>query len=623
MAGYKKSIMTYKPSCFLTFDGDSYFDGDGYLRYPYIHDESGNENHGYIITSNAPVRSYTLGSSSLVDRESGHDQYSIQFAPRSHDTNMPFPYDRSVVEIMHSETIKMRDEFTIMFLFKKSNNDSFFAGAKYDVAENKYISQYNPRDFKRTIFRKGVLVGLDWEYYWSSSIYNKLRFIFPDHNYEWILPSDFYGRTYHITMTRKKNKIGTSLYQTIDTVYIDGRIVYTKTGNITSETSTAFSTSSVFLGGNADGLNYNTLNDRQTSPLWIDQFTIFSEQCLTADQISNLYKKCFYYKTYIRRQAPSLYATFEDNEIAPSNTTHSGKLEMGSGTLQYFGTTSQLKTKVEGPIRLMGEPATEMKNGGMARIQNINTSNYLNPAINSSGDWSLEFFVRFNTSSRGVIFSAQTDYQPYKGLLIEANVKDDEEVVGAIQVKIEEGITISTTAIDSQGNLIRYNDDKFHFITVIRRGSQLEFWIDGVLVGSRYANNGNMINSFGTIYLFGMMPNKNFVNGAITHMAYYTYAMQEHMIRSKSFFYTRMKIKGNITLQGSPHNATLRVMNHSSGEVITEAESDLNTGNYEIDVYTDQFLDVLVFDKKDQNVRYRAFGPLLAGEYTDIDDNDV
>lgn len=621
MAGYKKSLMSYKPSCLLTFDGESFHDGDGYLRYPYIHDETGNENHGYVITSNAPVKSYALGSGSLVDRESGYDQFSIQFAPRSHDTKMPFPYDRTVVEIMHSESIKMRDEFTIMFLFKKDNRDGFFAGAQYNPDKNIYeTTNYTYKDFKRTIFRKGVLVGLDWESYYYSGI-QKLRFIFPDHNYEWQVPSEFYGRTYHIAMTRKKNKIGTSLYQTVDTVYMDGRIIYTKTSNITSETSTAFSTSSIFLGGNADAVNYFTLNDRQTSPLWIDNFTVFSELCLDANQIANLYKKCFYYKTYTRRQAPILYAMFDDPEINPSLTSHSGRLEMGTGTLTYFGTPSQLKTGVDGPIRLMGDVATQFKSGGMARIVN-SSSQYLNPAINSSGDWTLEFFARFNTSTRGVLLSAQTDYEPYKGILIEANMLDEVETVGAIQVKLESGITLGTRNIDSQGNLIRYNDDKFHLYTVIRRGTQIELWIDGTLIDTRYGNSGNMINSFGTIYLFGMMPNKNHVDGAINHLAYYQYAMQDQMIKAKSFFYTRMKIKGNITLQGSPHQATLRIMNHSTGEVVTEGQSNQNTGNYEIDIYTDQFVDVLVFDKKDPNVRYRAFGPLLAGEYTDIDDID-
>lgn len=266
MAGYKKSIKKLKPSCFITFDGDSFFDTSGYLRYPHIHDERGNENHGYIITGPDNVKSYALGSFSLVDREGGADQYSICLAPRSHDPYTAFPYDKSMVEIMHTDMLNMKDEFTVMLLFRKQNNDGFFASATYNQSTNKYeTTSYTYKNFKRVIFKKGVTLGLEWQFYWNYT--DTLRFIFPDHNWEWQVPGDFYNRTYHITMTRKKINIGTSLFKTIDSVYIDSRLVYTKESNITSETSTAFSTSSIFLGGSADQYDMNYLEDRQTSPL--------------------------------------------------------------------------------------------------------------------------------------------------------------------------------------------------------------------------------------------------------------------------------------------------------------------------------------------------------------------
>lgn len=622
MAGYKNTALRFKPSCFLTFDGDSFFDGDGYLRYPHIHDDSGNENYGYMITSTAPVKSYSLGMKSLIPRESGLDQYSICFAPRSHDTNMPFPYDRSVVEVMHTESMNMKDEFTIMFTFNKDNNDGFFAGARYNAQKNIYeTTSGTSKNFIRTIFRKGLTVGLQWEYYWANP--QKLNFIFPNNNFSMNIPSDFYKRTFHIAMTRKKLKIGTSLFQTIDTVYIDGIIKYVKESAITSETSTAYNTSSLFIGGNLDSFDNNTLNDRQTSPLFVDNFAMYSDKCMTAVEVANLYKKIFPYTEYTKRWYPTLYVRFADEIFNPNNSVHNGALEVAPSNTEfkYFGSTAQVESRVEGPIRLMKEPASMFRSGGMGRIaRTTGTGNYT--VINSGGDWTLEFFAKFTSSKRGVIFASQNDYFPYKGILVEANMKNGVENVGSIEVSIEKDVSISTLALDSQGNPIRYNDNKFHHYVIIRRGNKLEFWLDGNLIGSRYGNVGNMVDVGNNIYLMGMMPNKLLVDGALSQLAYYEYALQEQNIKAKSYFYTRMKIKGRITLQGSPHSATLRVMNHTTAELLVDGLSDSNTGLYEIDVYSDEFLDVLVFDSKDSNVRYRAFGPLLAGEYTDIDDDD-
>jgi hypothetical protein len=54
MAGYQNSLYSLKPDCFITFDGDTLFDNQGYLRTPNIPDVSGNENNAYILaTSNA------------------------------------------------------------------------------------------------------------------------------------------------------------------------------------------------------------------------------------------------------------------------------------------------------------------------------------------------------------------------------------------------------------------------------------------------------------------------------------------------------------------------------------------------------------------------------------------
>ena len=371
------------------------------------------------------------------------------------------------------------------------------------------------------------------------------------------------------------------------------------------------------MGGSADQYDMNYLEDRQTSPLWIDQFAVFSDKCLTHNEIANLYKKVFLYETYTKRWYPQFYVQFNDPEFSPNTSNHSGLITVNNGgTLTYIGTTAQVEAETEGPLRLMGERSATFKSKGMARI----SAHYSTPVINASGNYTLEFFAKFSTSERGVIFSAQTDTYPYKGILIQANARDNEHVPGSIQVSIEEELFLNTEATDAQNNPIRYDDDQFHHYCVIRRGTLYEFWLDGNLVASGYGNSGNMISSFGTIYIMGMMPGDLSVNGSMSQLAYYPFALEEANIKAKSFFYTKLTIKGRITLQGVPHQALLRCMDHKTGQLLVEGLSDPYTGHYEINVFTDNFIDVFVTDMRDQNVRPRAFGPLLAGEFTDIDD---
>lgn len=623
MAGYKRSLLKTKPDCLLTFDGESFFDSGGYLRYPHLHDETGNENHGLVDTTNAEVKSYSGRMLSLVPREASSDQYSFCFAPRSYDTNMPFPYDKSLVEIMPKENINLKDEFTFMFLFKKTDDDSWFRSRLYNTDTNTY---YVPnwgigKSINRTLFIKGVSVGCYYRY--TYGWYPTLEFIFPDQNFSWRgWNSNFeYGRTYHITMTRRKTKIGAATYQTTNTVYVDGRTIYSFSSNITSNPSTAFNTASIFIGGNKSEWNYDTLDDRQTTPLYIDNFTIWN-RCLSNIEVANLYKKVFTYKNYTQRMYPYLFTILNDNLSVNNNRNTGTLLNNGSNsTLMYHGTATQIYSGKEYPLRLMYDSSTTFSGGGMARIY---TNNGVYPTINSSGDWTLDFFVKIDTYDRGVILSAQSDYFPFKGVLIEANTADNTYRRGAIQVTLEDNVYISTSRKDSFGNYVEYsNTGSFHHICVIRRNNRFEFWLNGSLVSDIYSNSGDMIPAFGTMYLMGMMPDNSNISGSMCMLSYFQYAMEAHNIRARSFFYTKNRIQGRITLKGIPHEATIRVMDHDSGKLIIEDTSDPNTGLYDFDIYTDEFIDIVVLDKKDKNVRYRSFGPIVASEYTDIDSDDI
>jgi hypothetical protein len=627
MAGYKMTALRYKPTCCITFDGESNYDYQGYLRVPQVYDSSGFDNHGVMLATNQVVKPYGA-TTSLLPRESGYDQYSMCFSPRGHDTNMSFPYDAARVEVFSSNSIDLETDFTISFLFNKKENDGWFQNAIYDPVTNTYKPSPSStgKTIRRTIFQKGLQVGLVWVNPWASPDY--LEVSFPtgtqniainganaDVNTNRVF-RNFYDRTFHITMTCKVNKIGTNLFQIVEELWVDGIIILSRKGNVTSNPSLNPNTASFMIGGNNSTFDPFYCNDRQTSPLFIDNFLVY-DRCLSNDEIASLYKKVFDYDVYTKRWYPLLYAQMGGENLNPNQTANNGVLDVNPSNncvLTYFGNQTQVKNEV-GPKRLINESAIEFKDLGMARISNTYTS----PVINSSGDYTLEFFAKFSSTERGVIFSAQTDYFPYKGILVEGNVFADQHQVGSLQVTLEDGIYINTKGLNPDGSYIQYNDGEFHHYVVIRRGNKFEFWIDGYLIETKYGNAGNMITSFGSIYLMGMMPEKQYIYGSMCQLAYYDYAMQEHNIRAKAFFFTRVRMKGRVTLQGVPHGATIRIMDHTTGKFLTEGMCDGSTGLYDIDVYTDHYIDIMVFDKFNPNVRYRAFGPDRAEEFTDID----
>lgn len=642
MAGYKESLLKLKPDCFITFDGDTLFDSNGYLRQPHIPDVSNNENHALVHAVSDEIKSYAMGIPSLVDRENGMDQYAFAFASRGNtgEYSDDFPYPPSKLEIFHSSTLKCEDEFTFSFIFQKTDRDSWFRSAEYNYVTGKYQTRPGlTKSLSRTIFQKGSDVWMRWRCDGGWYQYDHFDFKFPgpavssdytfrfslhSQNYTNILnTSNYTQRQIHVVMTRRKLKVGSSLYQTIDSVYLDGIKYFERKSQITNEPSTALNTASIFIGGTQDPYDYVNLNDRQTTPLYIDNFAVFNNRCLTDDEVSWLYKKMYSFTKYTKRWDPQLFIEFAESTLRPNVEQQTGVIatNKNNATLTYIGQSgTQIIPGVEGPKRLIYTPAMRFQSSGMARIASA-SNNYTSPVLTVSNnqDYTLELFVAFTSNKKGVIFSAQTDTWPYKGILIEANVSNQVEKRGSIQVSLEDGLFLNSNNIDAFGNDVLYNDGQFHHISVIRRNSNFELWIDGVLHGSRVGNNGSINDRFGQIYLMNSMPENNEVTGALTNLAFFTYAMQPSNIRSRSYFFTRTVVEGFVTLRGVPHPATVRCFERTTGQFVAEDTADPNTGWYQIDVWTENYMDVMFFDLKNPQVRPRALGPYLAYEYTDID----
>lgn len=613
MAGYKETALSHDPKCFITFDGDTLFEtGSWYLRQDHITDESGHNHFGVLHQVTHDRRSYRMGITGLVEREQFAGQFAFQFSPNGYDTNAEFPYEKTLIEIFDHDDFKFRDEFTIMFLFRKHNNDSTFRGQRYNAQTGKYESGYTSKSITRTVFRKGVKVGMSWNYSPSSGSY--LNFVMPNGNWNVDFPDSWFNSAQHVCMKREKVSLGGGLYQTIDYVFVNGWQYIKNVSTITSTPTTGENTSSIELGGTLGESSADFLNDRQTSPLTIDQFAIY-DKALSDNEIYNLYKKTISYITLIQRDSPHYYLPMDDVK----NVNKNYLTDNGSSSRQYttlIGTNDyQHVRRQESPPQLAFESSVKFQNGGMLRYRYASNSGQSRFSL--SGNYTLEFWMKFTSSNRGVICSFQNEDNPFQGILIQSNVRNNEHDVGSIQFSTRDGIYLCTPEFKPNGHKIYFNDDQWRLYHIIRRGDMFEVWIDGVKMGE--CNTYTDTISLDACYWMGMSPGNLSVDGSLSHVAMYSKALQTQQMVGRANFFVKNLIRGRITVQGSPHKALIRVYDHQSGELLMSGNSDGDTGDYMLNVFTNNFIDIMVLDPSDNNIRYKSFGPLLATTFSDYD----
>lgn len=622
MAGYKQTVKNLEPRCFLTFDGSSMYNaGTGVLLTPHITDESGYDNVGVLQTNLGNRKSYSMGTTGLVEREVNAGQASITFAFRGYDTLSTFPYEKSLVEVLHSETLDVSEDFTFMFLMNKTTNDNDFINKKWDFTNNVYTNTlpaaWTLRTIKRQIFRKGSTVDMSMIYQVGQDV---IRFKFPNHIYDYSIPDNFHNVTHHITLTHRNIQISSNIYKIERVVYIDGVQVYKNLSDETSIKATASNTSPIEIAGNRDNTTPDYLDDRQTSPLIIDQFAVFNK-CLTDNDVMDCYKKIYSYFNFIKKSEPSLYIPFDDSQLSgtldvnieiPNNPTTDSYIRAYYSDFEPYVTRGITLTD-----RIMGEKGAYFEYGMVKMVSP--TSSQSSPVINATGDFTLEFWLAFQSTSRGVVFSCVSNQYPFKGLSVQVNVLGTQNRQGMIQVSLEEGVYLNPPEYDITGANVNYADNVIRHYVITRRGTELELWIDGVLVSSRGVLSNQLIPNYGQMYIMGHSPNLLSVVGTLGHLAFYNRALYSSEIKARAFYHVKMLIKGRTSIQGQPtSNITIRVFDHETGKLLTEGVSG-EDGYYSVNVYSNNYIDLMFFDKYNQSVTYRVVGSILAQEYIDVE----
>ena len=625
MAGYKQTVLDFKPICFLTFDGDTlYNSANGELVYKHITDESGNEHHGILQTNDDPKKSYMMGQPSMVERENDVGQASITFAPFGYDLDprVNFPFEKSLVEVLHTDALLFPDDYTIMFHVNKYSNESILRGLIWDEANNTYNKRTstNTSTLKRTFIRKGPQIDISYEdRYYSND--DCIMFQFPGYSYQLNLTSiignrgnaaSFYNKDWHIVATHKVIWHSGNLAQNRYRVYVSGILVHEHLTDKLFKPFSAENVSPIEIAGNRDASDPNILNDRQTSPLNMDQIAFF-DKCLTSAQVMDCFKKTTSYNTLISRSEPTLFVPFDDREAANNTALN---IQYGKG-VNWSSSYSNMypfvrKETVINSDRIGIERGAEFFNANAK----IHDSVYNSNVLSASGDFTMEFWGSFTDIERCIIVSCQSNVAPFKGILIEGNRFFNEDRPGMIQVRFDDTNFLTAPEFTANGGNSSYNDGVIRHYAIVRSGTTVMLYIDGVVVNSMQLALGSLIPNYGALYFMGMGPGDTNTNGVIGQFVFYNRALGRQEITARSFFNVKMIIKGRVTLQGTPYKSDIRIYQHGTGELLHEYQSDTN-GMYAINVYTNNFVDIMFLDKQDTSIQMRVIGPIIAHEYVD------
>lgn len=621
MAGFKQTVITHEPSLFLTFDGDVY---DPNLRTlvatpKLFMDESGKGNDGILHEDDSGFPVYRMGIPSLVDLEPT-DQRAISFGWYGHQSGYAARWPKGFIEVSHTADFAFNQpdnhgSFTVGMMIEKMSDEANWRDVEYNATpRGNYTATLD-----RTWIRKAAVFHLYYRDHWSSN--DQIVIEGPDgirmtmdnvSNSHW-----FMRRRNFIVFCWDVKELEEGFFEGTATFYVNGypeaKVVrsYRDTVPNTNITSPIEIAGTINPGGTGN-------NDTQTSDTRFDQIFILPK-AINPDEVARLYRKVRTYDQLIYNSRPLVYCPMSDAENTVNWTMED---MMGSFAGEYIGGTNRVIRQQQGPPLLLGNPSVAFQLGGHAAVRRhySGSNGYgYTPINNLTGDFTIHFWFAGANSHRSILAAMQMDEFPFQGFNIELNRRDNSNVPGSVFFGTSDGYFTQSNRLTDNGDSWFFNDNRWHSVFAIRRGTILELWIDGRLHETTNAPIFPLSHPGpGQIYLMGNMPGNLNTDGYMSNFGLWTYALMPHEIRMYAHYSQIYRIRGNVTLQGNPHMANVRAMEHRSGKLITEVLSDNNTGDYMIDLYDNRLIDLVVLNKQDRNIRYRAYGPITPSYYPDL-----
>lgn len=600
MAGYKQSVIDDDAVSLHSFDGDAFETFSRKLIVPdgepnYIIDEIDNLNPAVLHSDHAQYLGYRLGMPSLVTHEQT-DQYCISFGYYGQIPSHPSLYPKAFLEVPHSLSYAFPryGSFTVEFLFNKTP-EPVCGGNKPFIKKNGVFNiNLNAACYSENLLNithPGGSVSISFTNYLGSI--------------------NLYSKTIHFVLSWEVIDLGNSRYKGTATVYLNGRIVSEQVYNYLDTFPNTNIASPIEVAGLID--SNVILSDRHSSSFMIDQIAIY-DKALSKDQIIDHYAKAFPYGEMVKKDFASNFWAFDDQDSLVSMVVEPS---IGTWKGEYVGDRNQIVRRNLGPSSLLNASSCSFQNGGHVIFESVGSINNYVP-LNINKDYTYDFWFTASSANRGVLFSSQQFKYPFNGLLLELNVRNNNFFPGGIQFsESNSDIMLLSKEFNDNNKKLSYNDGKWHHVAMIRKGGEIQLWLDGT-IHSFATTPGKVVSIPGQITMMNMLPGNLSVNGSICNLAVFNFALQPHQVRVRNTYSIMYRVRGIVTLRGVPFQATLRFYQSSTGELIQELLSDPDTGEYVATFYNNSTVDLLVFDKSDKSVRYRAYGPITPSELIDV-----
>lgn len=624
MTTHKKYIKELKPVTFITFDNDTLWDKNSrYLIYENeIPDESDNGEPVPAILHydkddglNVMRPSYYMGQQSLIANQR-INSYGLVIAPHGFDTMNKFKFVKSYIEIPYTDALRLQQAFTYSFMINIPRSPSDMRSWIWNNDRQTYVQTnstngYNYSNLRRTIVKKGDKFSITYCSPYSSYEYLDIKF---PNNSGTVPISNIEGgiitKPLNIVATHDYITMDDGRYYTKSSVYINMRLIYSRESSPVYGNYDGGNTAPVLFCGNQDGIVYNTLDDRWTSPIYLDQIAIF-DYALNEYQVCMMYKKIESYEDMILYGYPSRYYKFDEDE----KSLYFEDLVTKHPNYRLYPPSQahQIRYSLSGVHGIYGDTCVGVQSGGMIYCDVSNDAFF-----NTSGDFTIEFFASFGNSSRGVLLSIQDTVQPFRGVCLYVNSKNNEEYSGMLQLSVTDDYYCHTDEFNVRGERIMYNDGKVRHYAIRRSGNFVELWIDGSYINKVFLSAGSLTaRSYNSLYIFNMSPSVMRVDGTIQHLACYTRALSAIELYAHATYLVRYKMSGRITVNGIGEEVMIRIYSFLDGDLLIE-ENTLGDGVYNIDVYYADYINFIAQIRKDTTVRPRIIGPILADEYEDV-----
>lgn len=591
MAGFKQLILGMVPVGMYSFDGEQVDRDTRYINDEIIIDETRNQDGNITVeTYNFPP--YRAGTPGHVPLDH-YDQKSFRFCPGgamiAAEAAGYSRFPKGMITVKNNLGFDFSGkEFTYAFFIKRNDAD--------------WSTQGN-RHFTDVIFDHEGICRVFQAYDWwnsNSTIWGVT------------IPS-IAGGTASI-----RGSIGPGLSELstfivirfknfILDIFRDGNLIsrtdYRK--NVDQDSFTLEGSSKdLTIGGAKYPVNSDLWSDRCCTPTELDQFTVFNRG-LTDLEIAKLYRRIYPFTEMVLKDDPRSFYEMADDTVVTRQLNSSGGTNSG---LNIYGDINNAIVRQEGPMAFTS--SILFRDGVTFKTNSAyNDENVLLP-LSDTSNFTMMLYFKLDHSDTGVLFSQQSDKPTYEGLSLWVNSRDQTRFPGGIELVFNDNkppvyvTTISTL--------------QWQHLIIRKTGTFYDIWINGdhVLDRHEHITSTTLSTMVGTSFLSSHLNIKP-ISAYLSNLIIYHHALSDIKIMAFMNYDKIYTIRGTVTYNGAPASATVRIYNHRTGELMCEQQSDGETGVYNISLFDNSAIDVVVFDRDNMTVKLRAYGPIIPYEFDD------